>query len=95
MILEIASQSSSGIVPHSSPERRVNQPTEAALPSDLPSRCADRLVCTRCGAVTRLDASELLEGLHARAAARGISIESHSLTVYGRCWLCRATEVQA
>ena len=94
MVLEIASQSSSGIVPHSSPERRVNQ-TEPASPFDLPAPCADRLVCTRCGAVTRLDASELLEGLHARAAARGISIESHFLTVYGRCWLCRATEVQA
>lgn len=95
MVLEIASQSSSGIVPHSSPERRVNQRTEPASPFDLPALCADRLVCTRCGAVTRLDASELLEGLHARAAARGISIESHFLTVYGRCWLCRATEVQA
>jgi len=73
----------------------VNHLTGNASPFDLPAPCADCLVCTRCGAVTRLDASELLEGLHARAAARGISIESHSLTVYGRCWRCRAAEVQA
>jgi Fe2+ or Zn2+ uptake regulation protein len=94
MVLEIASQSSGGIVPPSRPELRVNHRSESAFPQDPPS-CADRLVCTRCGGVTRLDAHELLEGLHARAASRGISIESHSLTVYGRCWLCRATEVQA
>lgn len=71
----------------------MNHRTETAPSLDSPD--SDRLVCTYCGGVTRLDAQELLEVLHARAATRGFSIETHSLTVYGRCWLCRATEVQA
>jgi len=65
----------------------VSSPSAAALD--------DRLVCTRCGGITPLDASDLLAGLQARAASRGLSVESHSLTVYGRCWLCRAAEVRA
>lgn len=70
-----------------------HRPLTASPPAAPP--CDDRLVCTLCGGVTRLDARDLLFGLEARAAARGLSIESHSLTVYGRCWLCRAAEVRA
>jgi Fe2+ or Zn2+ uptake regulation protein len=77
-------------------EPRVNHRTDPAstLASDA-LRCADQLVCTRCGGVTRLDLTEALTGARARAAAHGLAVESHSLTVYGRCWLCRAPEVRA
>ncbi|WP_242346600.1 hypothetical protein [Anaeromyxobacter terrae] len=64
-------------------------------PSAPPLAGADRLVCTRCGGVTLLDAPGLLDGVHARAEARGHAVEAHSLTVYGRCWLCRASQVRA
>jgi Fe2+ or Zn2+ uptake regulation protein len=66
-------------------------------PAFLPAAAApgDRLVCTRCGGITPLDASDLLAGIHGRAAARGLSVESHALTLYGRCWVCRASEVRA
>lgn len=72
----------------------MNHHTEPAfLPAtDVPG---DRLVCTRCGDITALDASDLLAGIQARATARGLSVESHVLTLYGRCWVCRAAEVRA
>jgi len=73
----------------------VNHRTDPASASAPGARCADQLVCTRCGGVTRLDLSETLTDARARAAAHGLAVESHSLTVYGRCWLCRAPEVRA
>lgn len=83
------------IPPRTRPGSRVNHATEAASAA-LPSACcADQLVCTRCGAVTRLDLFETLAGVRSRAEARGHAVEFHSLTVYGRCWLCRAPEVCA
>ncbi|WP_242340634.1 MULTISPECIES: hypothetical protein [unclassified Anaeromyxobacter] len=73
----------------------MNPGPEAPSPSVPPFAGRDRLVCTRCGGVTPLDAPGLLDGVQARAAARGVVVEAHSLTVYGRCWLCRASRVRA